>query len=83
MSTVLALTPEQRATVLNALLGSRDPNDENHMGWKLLRETDAITKTFYFIDFGQAFRFMGQVAVVAEEMNHHPEWCNVYNRVEV
>ena len=44
---------------------------------------DAITKTFNFIDFKQAWEFMSQIAIVAEQMNHHPEWMNVYNRVEV
>jgi len=53
------------------------------MGWKLLDGRDAITKTFSFVDFNQAWEFMGKVAVLAEEMNHHPEWFNVYNRVEV
>jgi len=56
------------------------------MGWKLLEgddNRDAICKTYSFVDFNQAWEFMGKVAVVAEEMEHHPEWFNVYNRVEV
>jgi len=53
------------------------------MGWKLVEGRDAITKTFHFVDFRQAWEFMGKAAVLAEEMNHHPEWFNVYNRVEV
>ncbi|ARP96568.1 4a-hydroxytetrahydrobiopterin dehydratase [Bordetella genomosp. 13] len=44
---------------------------------------DAITKTYKFKDFNAAFGFMSRVALKAERMNHHPEWCNVYNRVEV
>ncbi len=44
---------------------------------------DFITKVFKFDDFAQAFGFMSEIAVVAEAMNHHPEWFNVYNRVRV
>lgn len=44
---------------------------------------DFITKVFKFKDFAQAFGFMSEIAVVAEGMNHHPEWFNVYNRVDV
>ena len=79
----VALTPEQRSTTLDKLIVVPQNNDMGEMGWKLLKERDAITKTFYFIDFNQAWEFMGKVAVLAEEMNHHPEWSNVYNRVEV
>ncbi len=49
----------------------------------MVENRDAITKTFNFIDFQQAWDFMSQIAIVAEQMNHHPEWFNVYNRVEV
>jgi 4a-hydroxytetrahydrobiopterin dehydratase len=42
-----------------------------------------LRKTFRFDSFAEAFGFMASVAVVAERMNHHPEWCNVYNRVDV
>jgi len=44
---------------------------------------DFITKVFRFEDFAQAFGFMTQIAIIAEKMNHHPEWFNVYNRVDV
>lgn len=44
---------------------------------------DFITKVFTFKDFAQAFGFMSEIAVIAEAMNHHPQWYNVYNRVDV
>lgn len=52
-------------------------------GWTHDPTRDAIAKTFQFADFNAAFGFMTRVAMVAEKMNHHPEWCNVYNRVDV
>lgn len=50
-------------------------------GWE--RDGPAIVQTFRFADFVTAFGFMSSVAIVAEKMNHHPEWSNVYNRVTV
>ena len=44
---------------------------------------EAITRTFVFADFNAAFGFMARVALLADKMDHHPEWSNVYNRVEV
>jgi 4a-hydroxytetrahydrobiopterin dehydratase len=52
-------------------------------GWHMVEGRDAITKTFTFPDFNAAFGFMTQAALVAEKMNHHPEWFNVWNRVDV
>lgn len=52
-------------------------------GWEDISGRDAISKTFHFKDFNAAFGFMSRVALLAEKMDHHPEWCNVYNRVEV
>eukprot|EP00276_Gloeochaete_wittrockiana_P004478 CAMPEP_0184651580 /NCGR_PEP_ID=MMETSP0308-20130426/9222_1 /TAXON_ID=38269 /ORGANISM="Gloeochaete witrockiana, Strain SAG 46.84" /LENGTH=262 /DNA_ID=CAMNT_0027085921 /DNA_START=272 /DNA_END=1060 /DNA_ORIENTATION=- len=52
-------------------------------GWKLVDGRDAITKTFTFNDFKQAWAFMGKVADKAEELGHHPEWFNVWNRVDI
>lgn len=46
-------------------------------------ERDALTKTFTFHSFREAFSFMNHVAFIAEELNHHPEWTNVYNRVVI
>nr|Q07N39.1 RecName: Full=Putative pterin-4-alpha-carbinolamine dehydratase; Short=PHS; AltName: Full=4-alpha-hydroxy-tetrahydropterin dehydratase; AltName: Full=Pterin carbinolamine dehydratase; Short=PCD [Rhodopseudomonas palustris BisA53] len=51
--------------------------------WSELPDREAITRTLKFKDFGQAFGFMAQVALVAEKHDHHPEWRNVYNTVEV
>ncbi|PQM27880.1 4a-hydroxytetrahydrobiopterin dehydratase [Sphingopyxis lindanitolerans] len=44
---------------------------------------DAMTRRFQFDDFAQAFGFMTSVAILAEKMDHHPEWSNVYNRVDI
>ena len=52
-------------------------------GWSDVKGRDAITKKFVFADFNQAFGFMTRVALVAEKLDHHPEWFNVYKTVEV
>jgi len=52
-------------------------------GWSDVAGRDAITKKFVFKDFNQAFGFMTRAALVAEKMDHHPEWFNVYKTVEV
>ena len=52
-------------------------------GWSAAEGRDAITRTFSFKDFNAAFGFMTRVALAAEKLDHHPEWFNVYNRVEV
>lgn len=52
-------------------------------GWKIVSNRDAIQKTFLFKDFNESWGFMSRSALVAESMNHHPEWFNVYNKVEV
>ena len=51
--------------------------------WQIVDGRDAIFRTYNFSNFIEAFGFMARVALVAESMNHHPEWFNVYNRVEV
>ncbi|HWA02708.1 MAG TPA: 4a-hydroxytetrahydrobiopterin dehydratase [Rhizomicrobium sp.] len=55
----------------------------NLPAWKDVPDRDAIARVFVFDDFGAAFAFMTRVAMLAEKMDHHPEWFNVYNRVEV
>ena len=52
-------------------------------GWKKTRGKDSIEKDFIFKDFQSAFSWMTKIAFVAEKMDHHPEWLNVYNRVQV
>ncbi|PZC80844.1 hypothetical protein B5X24_HaOG213831 [Helicoverpa armigera] len=68
------LTQEERDTQLQPLLQS---------GWKVQSNRDAIEKEFQFKDFNQAFGFMTRVALLAEKMDHHPEWFNVYNKLQV
>ena len=52
-------------------------------GWREVEGRDAIVKSLVFADFNATFGFMTRVAMLAERMDHHPEWSNVYNRVEV
>lgn len=52
-------------------------------GWTAADGRDAIARTYLFNDFNAAFGFMTRVALAAERMDHHPEWFNVYNRVDV
>jgi 4a-hydroxytetrahydrobiopterin dehydratase len=53
------------------------------LDWSLADGREAIRKSFKFADFNEAFGFMTRVALVAETLNHHPDWSNVWNRVEV
>jgi 4a-hydroxytetrahydrobiopterin dehydratase len=66
------LDEEERAAALDQL-GEWDYDDAR----------DAITRAFMFADFVEAFGFMTRVALLAEKADHHPEWSNVYNRVDV
>ena len=68
------LTDASRAADLTPLLAQ---------GWMVAADRDAITKTFVFRNFIEAFGWMTQAAMWAETLNHHPEWSNVYNRVTV
>lgn len=52
-------------------------------GWKLDSDRDAIRKEFLFKNFNQAFSFMTRIALQSEKANHHPEWSNVYNKVQI
>ena len=51
--------------------------------WELAKDREAITRRFQFVDFDAAFAFMTRSALLAAKMDHHPEWFNVYNKVEV
>ena len=72
MSNVPELTAEDRAQLL-----------ADHPEWEAAREGKAIARTFRFGDFSEAWGFMNRVALLAEAQDHHPEWFNVYNRVEI
>jgi len=52
-------------------------------GWSEVEGRDAISRKFTFKDFSEAFGFMARAALMAEKLDHHPEWFNVYNKVEV
>ncbi len=61
----------------------RDRLLADHPGWELAREGAAITRTFQFGDFSEAWGFMSRVALLADSQDHHPEWFNVYAKVEI
>ncbi|RKP09155.1 transcriptional coactivator/pterin dehydratase [Thamnocephalis sphaerospora] len=71
---VQKLTQEERDRHLPALLQA---------GWQLVDGRDAVKRTFVFKDFNEAFGFMARIALRADKVDHHPEWFNVYNRVEI
>ena len=56
---------------------------ERLQGWRKVDGREAITKSFRFKDFNEAFGFMTRAALAAEKLDHHPEWSNVYNRVAI
>ena len=71
---VCKLNDEQRSVDLAAV---------TETGWKLQDDRDAIHKEFLFRDFNEAFGFMTRVALRADKVDHHPEWFNVYNKVNI
>lgn len=72
--TVAPLTSDAREARLPALFQT---------GWRMAEGRDALTKALRFADFSQAFGFMTRVALVAEKLNHHPEWANTYHTVTI
>ncbi|KAJ0004980.1 hypothetical protein NQD34_011194 [Periophthalmus magnuspinnatus] len=74
MSKIQTLTEEERAHLLPLLRSAQ---------WVETVGLDAIYKEFIFKDFNQAFGFMSRVALQAEKIDHHPEWFNVYNKVQI
>ena len=66
------LTGAERSTALAGLTG-----------WRDIADRDAIAKSYSFANFNAAFGFMTRVALLAEQMDHHPEWFNVYRRVDI
>ncbi|KAI9594583.1 transcriptional coactivator/pterin dehydratase [Syncephalis fuscata] len=71
---VQKLTQQERETHLPILAAA---------GWEVTEGRDAIKRNFTFTDFNEAFGFMTRVALHADKVDHHPEWFNVYNRVEI
>lgn len=69
---VARLSDEERAEFLKA-----------HPDWDMVDGRDAVKRTLEFSDFNQAFGFMTRVALAADKADHHPEWFNVYNKVEI
>lgn len=70
----MTLDAAQRRDMIDPLLAS---------GWAIVEGRDAIRKTYKFRNFVEAIGFMTQAAIWAEKLNHHPEWSNVYGRVDV
>ncbi|MFT8245416.1 4a-hydroxytetrahydrobiopterin dehydratase [Roseomonas sp. BN140053] len=69
---IATLSPAERATLATTL-----PD------WHPVPERDALRRRFAFRDFSEAWGFMNRVALLAEQQDHHPEWSNVWNRVEI
>ena len=57
--------------------------DQESLDWKIIEDGKKIKKTFKFKSFIEAFSFMSKIAIYAEKKDHHPEWSNVYNKVEI
>ena len=72
MTMIAELNEKERATLL-----------ADHPDWNLAREGKAIIRTFQFGDFSEAWGFMSRVALLADSHDHHPEWFNVYAKVEI
>ena len=71
------------ATLLDAATRNADLPALGETGWNGVPERDAIRKVWKFRSFSEAWGFMSRAALIAEKLNHHPEWSNVYNVVDV
>jgi len=71
------------ATVPELTDAERDQLLADRPEWELAREGKAMTRTFQFGDFSEAWGFMSRVALIADSQDHHPEWFNVYAKVEI
>jgi len=77
-------TPEPESTSMHKLEGAALQTQlERLPRWHFNPERHAVERRFVFRDFNAAFGFMSRIALAAEQRNHHPEWANVYNRVEI
>jgi 4a-hydroxytetrahydrobiopterin dehydratase len=72
--TITKLTAAERQSLLQPLLT---------MNWSMVDGRDAIQRRFQFKNFNEAFGFMTRIALYADKADHHPEWFNVYNRVDI
>ena len=70
-------------TIAELTTSERNTAQAELSGWESAREGKAIARTFTFADFSEAWGFMARIALLAEAQDHHPEWFNVYNRVEI
>ena len=74
MTTLPRLTETERQEALPTL---------GNTGWRAIEDRDALRKILKFRNFSEAWGFMSRVALLAEKQDHHPEWSNVWNRVEI
>ena len=72
-----------RRKIMNKKINKRELETLIDTGWIFMSERAAVSKTYKFKSFNQAFAFMTGVSLYAEKLNHHPEWFNVYSRVDV
>ncbi|OQR67306.1 putative pterin-4-alpha-carbinolamine dehydratase-like [Tropilaelaps mercedesae] len=87
LSFFLLSSVSKRSTAMGSILTEAERTE--HLapllksGWRHIADRDAIQKLFILRDFNEAFGLMSRVALRAEKMNHHPEWSNVYNKVDI
>uniref|UniRef100_A0A1I7UGP3 4a-hydroxytetrahydrobiopterin dehydratase n=1 Tax=Caenorhabditis tropicalis TaxID=1561998 RepID=A0A1I7UGP3_9PELO len=82
-STTIGVSARKKMPLLTDSERTEQLSGLKSAGWKLVEGRDAIQKVFLFKDFNEAFGFMTRVGLKAEKMDHHPEWFNVYNKVDI